>query len=439
MKKGIKPIKIAIFVITICMILNISPSVLASEPETNAKNTVNFTIGTYDGTESTGDISYGQILNIGKVKEEAKSYLDVYITTSEPSLNKDQLKLDADFVNLYDVQGNLFAYMIPITDITNKEIGYITMGALENSYGMYEIAFNDDVKYIKEFTDRKNGKVIFIPPMNYVIESNDGKYYEFKPGNDVIEITKDFKKSRKKIKEIYYKTVETRKESKKSIGITNSTNVQTTVLSVIDSAKLLHSSISNFVPVYDGSTTFYGGDQAWWGKDSTKAGRGCGPVAAANITCYFARKNSTTWRALYAPSNMSKTSFLSHMNTLYSYLSPGVLGTWWEGFTKGVEKFSSDRKAPLVRVTNNWAFTLDNTSLYIKNGLKADSPVAMLNMQPFGDYEYKAHWMTITEYSKHSDGTRWVTVSTWGKKKVISYDDWFNSTHLWGGGLIYFH
>lgn len=441
MKKSIKPIKMAIFVITICMILNISPSVLASEPETNAKNTVNFTNGTYDGTESTGDIPYGQTLDTEKVKDQAKCYLDVYITTAEPSLNKDQIKLDADFVNLYDVEGNVFAYMIPIVDINNKEIGYITMGALENSYGMYEIAFNDDVKNIKTFTNGKKGEVIFIPPMTYVIESNDGKYYEFEPGNDgtIIEVTEDFKKSKKRIKEIYFKIAKTKKESKRSIDITNSTNDQIAALSVIDSAKLLKSSLSNFVPVYDGSTTYYGGDQKWWeDKDATKANRGCGPVAAANITCYFARKYLATWRALYSPSNLSKTSFISHMDTLYSYLNPGVLGTWWERFVEGVEKFSSDRGAPIVRVANNWDFTLDNTSLYIKNGLNADSPVAMLNMQPFGDYVYKSHWMTITEYYKYSDGTRKVVVSTWGQRKLISYDDWFNSTSLWGGGLVYF-
>ena len=44
---------------------------------------------------------------------------------------------------------------------------------------------------------------------------------------------------------------------------------------------------------------------------------------------------------------------------------------------ESVEKFSSDRGAPLRRVVNNWDFTLTNTSTY--KTTNNDSPVAMLN------------------------------------------------------------
>lgn len=26
-----------------------------------------------------------------------------------------------------------------------------------------------------------------------------------------------------------------------------------------------------------------------------------------------------------------------------------------------------------------------------------------------------------------------------GRREVVNYDDWFNSTSLWGGGLVYFY
>lgn len=426
-------------IIVTLITFNINYYSFAIEPGNNVirRNTVNFTTGTYDGTESDGSASYGAILEKEKIMSISKCYLNTFINITASNIDKNQVKLSNNFVNLYDVEGNLFAYMIPIL-YANNQIGYITIGAAENNCSVYEITFNDNAEKIEAFINGKKARVIFIPPMRYVIKSNDGKYFELEGRNgNTTDITQEFKESQKRLMKIYSRVVKAKEKSQIAINTMNSTNTSTNALSVIENAKLINSSISNFVPVYEGTTIYYGGDQAWYDTE-TKKNRGCGPVAAANITCYFARKPGTTWDALYSPRNLSKTSFISHMDTLYSYINPGLLGTWWGKFVESVEKFSSDRGAPLRRVVNNWDFTLTNTSTYIKNGLNNDSPVAMLNMQPFGDYEYKAHWMTITEYYRYSDGTRWVTVSTWGERRSISYDVWFESTSTWGGGLIYF-
>ena len=55
-----------------------------------------------------------------------------------------------------------------------------------------------------------------------------------------------------------------------------------------EDVRLVRENHGSFVPVYDNTEIFYGGDQNWWPDDSDKENRGCGP-AAANITYYFKR------------------------------------------------------------------------------------------------------------------------------------------------------
>jgi hypothetical protein len=140
---------------------------------------------------------------------------------------------------------------------------------------------------------------------------------------------------------------------------------------------------------------------------------------------------------------MSRADFLKHMDTLYSYINPGILGeTSLENFTSNIEKYASDKGVSLKRVISSASFTLDNTATYIKNGLNSDCPVAILNLTlPGGDYEYAWHWMTITKYFRDVNDNRWIAVSSWGKRYSINYRTAFDAMDGdgdLGGGLMYF-
>ncbi|PDO09250.1 MAG: hypothetical protein BLM47_13625 [Candidatus Reconcilbacillus cellulovorans] len=199
-----------------------------------------------------------------------------------------------------------------------------------------------------------------------------------------------------------------------------------------------------FVPVeYQPGKYSYGGNQMWWPDGSDKESRGCGPVAAANITNYLSKiNNPSKYGNLYNGSTLSLNDFLAHMDILYSYLSPGLLEEISViDFASDVERFAQDRKVALSRVTSNASFTLDNTANYVKSGLAIDSPVATLNLSKWSDYEYEWHWMTITKYYRDAYDNRWIAVSTWGERRSINYRTHFDTITKFfslGGGFMYF-
>lgn len=181
----------------------------------------------------------------------------------------------------------------------------------------------------------------------------------------------------------------------------------------------------------------------WWPDGGQKENRGCGPVAAANITAYLAKiTNPSKYGNLFTKSINNYNDFLGHMDAMYSYISPGPFGeTSTSSFSSAIEKYASDKKVTLSAVISNASFTLDNTADYVKAGLKIDSPVATLNLSKFSSYEYEWHWMTITKYYRDTNDNRWIAVSTWGDRRSINYRTHFDAITSFlslGGGFRYF-
>ena len=177
-----------------------------------------------------------------------------------------------------------------------------------------------------------------------------------------------------------------------------STSFTTSAVPIENVSLTIENNYGMFVPVeYSSGNYSYGGDQGWY-STSTKRERGCGPVAAANITNYLAKiKNSSKYGNLY------------------------------NGNTSCV--------------TNSSSFTLDNVANYIKAGLNINSPVATLNTKKWSDYEYEWHWMTITKYYRDGNDNRWIAVSTWGQRRSIDYRVHFDAMKYgyWMGGVMYFN
>ena len=70
----------------------------------------------------------------------------------------------------------------------------------------------------------------------------------------------------------------------------------------------------------------------------------------------------------------------------------------------------------------------------MKQGLSLDCPIAVLNRHL--GYTYGVHWMTITNYTKYSDDSRYIYVSTWGEKTCINYRTYHSMGAGLGGGFI---
>jgi len=413
---------------------NNTMTLLVSETMDNKACTVNYTIGDRNDRDNNTNLSVETIRNKCSVITLAESNLSFFNENSE-NQEYNVKGIDKDFIEVYDSNCELFAYMVTILDDNNNSVGFMTIGAFDSDHSLYDIYLNSEVIDFIHSLAKQNARIIFSPPVDYYVEKN-GNYYLLELNEKIkIDVSDSFYSNRD-LKDIIYNDLKSKKHEDHSASILDHEGQDFSILTS-ERVSLRNPLISNFVPVTDGTNTYYGGNQNWYGT-STKRNRGCGPVAAANITSYFARKTGTYYNNLYRPSSLTKSNFVKHMDDLYATIQPGVLGTWWSRFNNGVENFTANRGAPLNRVIDNSSFTVGNTSNYIKAGLNRDSPVAILNMQPAGSYEYKAHWMVVTEFIVNSSGQRFIRVSTWGQYRLISYDTWFASTRIYGGGLVYF-
>jgi len=96
------------------------------------------------GTEGgNGTFEKPKFLNKSDVIRIAQIHVQNYLKNDIQTMNKHIIP-SSDFIELYDLSENLFAYMVPLTE-SNKEIGYITIGALENGYDSYDILIKDSI------------------------------------------------------------------------------------------------------------------------------------------------------------------------------------------------------------------------------------------------------------------------------------------------------
>ncbi|GGO04936.1 hypothetical protein [Saccharibacillus kuerlensis] len=365
-------------------------------------------------------------------------------------------------IPLYDLEQNIIAYMVPL--LSNKqEIGYISIGALRDSYDAYDIFIDDSVVQsirnqlspslsIASFDKDSSSKLVFVPPMTYMIQTGQHQEEQYLQLEDDFESVKDVTEAvmeQKEQLEQQYQELQTEQNKQRMQRILNETTAEKSFMVAAvtkeDYALTVEASQGRFVPVETSAGIYsYGGNQGWWSATApTKNTRGCAPVAAANITNYLAKiTNPSAYRNLYSGTTTSKTDFLAHMNLMYNYISPGPFGeTSVQHFTSMVEKYAKDKNVILTGVTDNSTFTLDNTAAYIKKGLGLNSPVATLNLSKFNDYEYEWHWMTITKYYRDVNDNRWIAVSTWGERRSINYRTHFNEITRFkslGGGFMYF-
>jgi RHS repeat-associated protein len=179
----------------------------------------------------------------------------------------------------------------------------------------------------------------------------------------------------------------------------------------------------------------YGGDQQWYMPDKFKVSHGCGSVAAANITCYYAQYYSSLSK-LYKYSTLNASDFKKHMLDVYKYV-----GWPWSitDVLNGLKTFGKTRgvKFGINNAGASSSATLDQSVAFIENGLNSDNPVILLTEKIYNNYDQipQWHYMTITAIQDDtSTSTRKVTiaVSSWGLCYYFDYICLYNGTHKHG-------
>lgn len=169
--------------------------------------------------------------------------------------------------------------------------------------------------------NEKQSRFVFIQPLIFLNEITNGngvKYISAEGGN----VTEFVKKNHDQLKaqnEKAQKNISDKRDSalKSGMGIAASVTPE--------SVSLKRAGQGYFVPVYEGDTTYYGGNQSWWSPNyPEKESRGCGPVAAANIAYYLATKSPTAYGNLYKYVSPWKNNFLTHMNEVYNVFAPAA-------------------------------------------------------------------------------------------------------------------
>lgn len=427
-------------------------------------------IGTADPSM---DLKYAEYLTHAEVELIAKQQIDGYIST-EIDTTKRIIVPSSNYIDLHDSDGNIFAYIVPLIERGIGEIGHIVVGAIRDGFSTYEIvlensllnnyraALNDGFRISKSsgeevFFDVSAGayktSLVFLPPMTYLVKVETEKstaYYDISSGTLLVnDVTEAISKSANSIADIYSTIRSEKHEARINSLLTSTSNTQNTKSSVTD-VRIGDEWVSDtaFIPVVYQQVTHYGGDQNWY-STTAKRENGCGPVAAANIVYYLATHNSNL-SELYAFSeyNLTWSLFLNHMNTMYDHIDPSAIGEFsLAGLANDVVNYANEcltngcsLSAVTMSAATGYALEIQKERCVntIIAGLSSDCPVAALNLAlPTSDYAYAWHWVTITKYFSNSTNS-WIAISTWGERRSIDFDAYFEYAYPVGGGFAYF-
>lgn len=129
---------------------------------------------------------------------------------------------------------------------------------------------------------------------------------------------------------------------------------------------------------------------------------------------------------------------------MYDYIAPSVAGEFiLRNFVTDLENYADDCG---VNLRSDYTICDDNYNACvttIQNGLRADKPVAALNLDYpiIGEGPYPWHWTTVTKYFHAPDDQRWIAISTFGDRVSIDFDAYYDNINgaALHGGFAYFY
>lgn len=407
-------------------------------------------------SQITSNISEATPLEKTDIQDLVNYQINTYIMTESEAEGKTLLPGEEDtWIPLADLEGNCFAYLVPIVDQEVGEIGYITMGAIEDGFTKYMLAW--DTSLLESYRDLM-GSIpeavpVFFQPLQYgyLIGSEEGKqiFLIQEDGAEAVDITASVAENAEQLT-ASYQTVRSpenaaRLESSLDMAdqIQQSGSARSAVRAAVEDVRLSceWKGTDKFVPIVDfNGTTWYGGNQHWY-EDSKREERGCGPVAASNIMYYMSRTDSK-YKKLFPYSTLSFVNFRGFMNIMYDYINPAPFGEIsLSSWASDTVRYASDNGVTLT--SNRCTCTKPKVFCenFIKTGLNLDRPVGSLNLAANWEGSIEAwHWVTITKYFQSSGDDRWVAVSTVGKRKSLDWDAYYKNINqsLLAGGFAYF-
>ncbi len=200
----------------------------------------------------------------------------------------------------------------------------------------------------------------------------------------------------------------------------------------------------------------WGGQQAWFSR-SWQRSRGCSVTAASLITAYMARKAGQV--SLFRPYRhalrsrgfvdarhvYSKAEFLEHMEDLWTYLHPGLLGIYRPRQMKqALEQFCRDRGHSFhalsyrlkPRLFKRTAKTYEEMLDFIQSQLLFDAPLAMLIYDRGKLRTVQSwHWVSVIGIHFNKGQQARLTLIDHGNWLELDLDQWFQTTRL-GGAFV---
>lgn len=193
----------------------------------------------------------------------------------------------------------------------------------------------------------------------------------------------------------------------------------------------------------DGNQTWNGADQEWY-QENWRRRSGCGTTAAAHLLSYLA-KVKPNWKVLYPHHSREKSDFLSFMNELWNYVTPGSMGVnSVNKLTCGISNYAKEKNVTLsfhklnIPQLKTARPTIEQCTTFFRTAMENNSPVAFLNLSAGNIKGLDSwHWITIIAIQEQSDGSILCTaLDGSGHKLIVDFYQWLQTSRL-GGGLVY--
>lgn len=176
----------------------------------------------------------------------------------------------------------------------------------------------------------------------------------------------------------------------------------------------------NHFKITDGSLTYYGGDQGWWGNArfffgiQKKETAGCAAIAATNLAKYLAR-DDVRFAPLFGVGD-TKDEYMQIADRVWKTVSPSVFGMWWKSaFARSFVRYARSCGADLearcfgARDTNAAARFIHDA---LDRGIPPVIGVHFNRALRARGQCFERHWMVVTAVT---EGERpKITVLSWG-------------------------
>lgn len=182
----------------------------------------------------------------------------------------------------------------------------------------------------------------------------------------------------------------------------------------------------------------YGGDQNWF-SDRFMRLAGCSAVCASEACAYLAGRFPNLSR-LYPgdPRSIRKEEFVSFMQSVYQYITPGFMGmSSIKRFKKCFTEYAYSVGADVRILLLGGDAPAGEAKRFLTRALDADYCALYLlltHKDPEMD-EFTWHWFTLTGYEMNGE-TIMVDFATWGKKHTLPFEKLWNTGTLSRGGMV---